>query len=389
MYKRILTLPLSETETCFLWGPRQTGKSTLLKTLFPKAKRYDLLLSNEYHRLLTNPGLIREECLAESKSSIEKKLPVIIDEVQKIPALLDEVHWLIENAGIRFILCGSSARKIKRGQANLLGGRAVRYELHPLVYPEIPDFSLSKALNAGLLPRHYQHAHPQRLIESYVGDYLKEEIAAEALTRNVPAFSRFLKIAALTNGELINYRNIASECGVSSPTVKEYFQILDDTLIGKQLPAYRKRAKRRLIGAPKFYFFDIGIIGYLTHRGKIEKGSELFGRALEHFIYMEILAHSCYSELNCPITYWKTASGFEVDFILGDHEIAVEVKSASMVGNRHLKGIRAFKEEHAARHYIVVSMDPKPRKTADGVDILPWNIFLDRLWEGSFFSSEL
>jgi predicted AAA+ superfamily ATPase len=385
MYKRILNLPLSETETCFLWGPRQTGKSTLLKTLFPDARRYDLLLSNEYHRLLTNPGLIREECQAESKASKRKKLHVIIDEVQKIPALLDEVHWLIENADMRFILCGSSARKVKRGQANLLGGRAVRYELHPFVYPEIPDFSLSKALNGGLLPRHYLSPHPQRLIESYVGDYLKEEIAAEALTRNVPAFSRFLKIAALTNGELINYRNIASECGVSAPTVKEYFQILDDTLIGKQLPAFRKRAKRRLIGAPKFYFFDIGIVAHLTHRGSVGKGSELFGKAFEHFIYMEILAHSSYSELNYPIAYWKTASGFEVDFVLGDHEFAIEVKSASMVGNRHLKGMRAFKEEYTAQRYIVVSMDPKPRKTADGIDILPWEVFLDRLWKGRSF----
>ena len=385
MYKRILNLPLSETETCFLWGPRQTGKSTLLKILFPDSRRYDLLLSNEYHRLLTNPGLIREECQAESKASKRKKLPVIIDEVQKIPALLDEVHWLIENADMRFILCGSSARKVKRGQANLLGGRAVRYELHPFVYPEIPDFSLSKALNGGLLPRHYLSPHPQRLIESYVGDYLKEEIAAEALTRNVPAFSRFLKIAALTNGELINYRNIASECGVSAPTVKEYFQILDDTLIGKQLPAFRKRAKRRLIGAPKFYFFDIGIVAHLTHRGSVGKGSELFGKAFEHFIYMEILAHSSYSELNYPIAYWKTASGFEVDFVLGDHEFAIEVKSASMVGNRHLKGMRAFKEEYTAQRYIVVSMDPKPRKTADGIDILPWEVFLDRLWKGRFF----
>jgi predicted AAA+ superfamily ATPase len=227
--------------------------------------------------------------------------------------------------------------------------------------------------------------HPQRRIESYVGDYLKEEIAAEALTRNVPAFSRFLKIAALTNGELINYGNIASDCGVSAPTVKEYFQILDDTLIGKQLPAFRKRAKRRLIGAPKFYFFDIGIVAHLTHRGSVEKGSELFGRAFEHFIYMEILAHSSYSELNYPIAYWKTASGFEVDFVLGDHEFAIEVKSASMVGNRHLKGMRAFKEEYTARRYIVVSMDPKPRKTADGIDILPWEVFLDRLWKGHFF----
>jgi predicted AAA+ superfamily ATPase len=385
MYKRIINLLLSETETCFLWGPRQTGKSTLLKTLFPDARVYDLLLSNEYHRLLTNPGLIREECLAENEATEKKKLPVIIDEVQKIPALLDEVHWLIENAGMRFILCGSSARKVKRGQANLLGGRAVRYELHPLVYPEIPDFSLTKALNSGLLPRHYLSPHPQRLIESYVGDYLKEEIAAEALTRNVPAFGRFLKIAALTNGELVNYRNIASECGVSAPTVKEYFQILEDTLVGKQLPAFRKRAKRRLIGAPKFYFFDIGIVAHLTRRARVEKGSELFGRAFEHFIYMEILAHSSYSELNYPIAYWKTASGFEVDFVLGDHELAVEVKSASMIGNRHLKGIRVFKEEYAARRYIVVSMDSKPRKTADGIDILPWKIFLSRLWKGNVF----
>ena len=385
----MLTLPLSDSETCFLWGPRQTGKSTLLKTLYPDARRYDLLLSNEFHRLLLNPGLIREDCLAENNRSLEKKMPVIIDEVQKIPALLDEVHWLIENAGIRFILCGSSARKVKRGQANLLGGRAVRYELHPLVYPEITDFSLAKALNVGLLPRHYQSAHPQRLIQSYVGDYLKEEIAAEALTRNVPAFSRFLEIAALTNGELINYQNIASECGVSAPTVKEYFQILDDTLIGKKLPAFRKRAKRRLIRAPKFYFFDIGIVSYLAHRGKVEQGSELFGRALEHFIYMQIMAYSGYSELNYPISYWRTASGIEVDFVLGDHEIAIEVKSASLVGNRHLKGIRAFREEYSAKKYIVVSMDPRPRKTADGIDILPWQVFLDRMWKGKYFHGSI
>ena len=334
----------------------------------------------QYHRLLTNPGLIREECLAENKASLEKKMPVIIDEVQKIPALLDEVHWLIENAGIRFILCGSSARKVKRGQANLLGGRAIRYELHPLVYPEIPDFSLSKALNAGLLPRHYQNPHPQRRIESYVGDYLKEEIAAEALTRNVPAFSRFLKIAALTNGELMNYQNIASECGVSAPTVKEYFQILEDTLIGKQLPAFRKRAKRRLISAPKFYFFDIAIVAHLTRRGRVEKGSELFGRALEHFIYMEILAHSSYSEFNYPIAYWKTASGFEVDFVLGDHEIAIEVKSSSSANDNHLKGLRRFKDDYTLKKAYLVSLDEKPRKTADNIIILPWQEFLDQLW---------
>jgi predicted AAA+ superfamily ATPase len=194
-------------------------------------------------------------------------------------------------------------------------------------------------------------------------------------------------VAALSNGELINYKNIASECGVSAPTVKEYFQILQDTLIGKFLPAFRMRAKRRLIGSPKFYFFDIGIVAHLTRRGRIEPGSELFGKAFEHLIYMEINAHANYSGVPYPITYWRTASGFEVDFVLGDHEVAVEVKSASMVRNKHLKGIRAFKEEYKARQYIVVSMDPKPRKTTDGIDILPWNIFLGYLWDNQIMSA--
>jgi len=337
-------------------------------------------MSDQYQRLLLHPGLIREECSAIGLTAENQASPIIVDEVQKIPILLDEIHWLVENRKLRFILCGSSARKVKRGRGNLLGGRAVRYELHPLVYPEIPNFSLLRALNAGLLPRHYQSSNPYKLLQAYVGDYLKEEISAEALTRNIPAFSRFLQIAALTNGELTNYNNIASECGVSAPTVKEYFRILEDTLIGRMLPAFRKRAKRRLIGAPKFFFFDIGIVAHLTRRGKIMPGSELFGRAFEHMIYMELTAHSGYSEENYPIAYWKTASGFEVDFVLGDHEIAVEVKGTDMVTNRHLKGIRAFKEEYQARSYIVVSMDTNPRKTEDGIEILPWQVFLDRLW---------
>lgn len=381
MYKRNLDLSLSAAETCFLWGPRQTGKSTLLKELFPDARRYDLLLSDEYRRLVANPALVREECLAAGIDAASQLSPIIIDEVQKIPDLLDEVHWLIENRGLRFILCGSSARKLKRGHGNLLGGRGVRYELYPLVYPEIPDFSLDKALNGGLLPRHYQSAAPRRLIQAYVGDYLREEIAAEALTRNMPAFSRFLEVAALTNGELVNYNNIASECGVSPPTVKEYFQILEDTLVGRYLPAFRARAKRRPIGAPKFFFFDTGIVAHLTRRGKVEEGSELFGRAFEHFLYLEIIAHASYSEAFYPVSYWRTASGFEVDLVLGDCEVAVEIKSASMARSRHLKGIRAFKEEFAARRYIVVSMDQAPRRTEDDIEILPWRDFLEHLWQ--------
>jgi len=375
-------LNLSSQKTCFFWGPRQTGKSTLLKTLFPQAMYYDLLLSTEYQRLLREPELIREECLAAGLDANSQRDPILIDEIQKLPALLDEVHWLMENKGLRFILCGSSARKLKRGHANLLGGRAIRYELYPLVFPEIPDFSLIKALNSGLIPRHYDSDKPGRLIQSYVGDYIKEEIVAEALTRNIPAFSRFLEVAALSNGEILNYTNIARECGVTSPTVKEYFQILEDTLIGLQLPAFQKRRKRRLVTSPKFYFFDLSPVIYLTRRGKVVPGSELFGRAFEHYIWMEIRAHSSYSESFYPISYWRTASGFEVDFILGDHEIAIEVKATELANTAHLKGLRRFKEEYKVRRSILVSLDSKPRETEDRIEILPWQIFLKRLWDG-------
>jgi len=387
MYKRFLKLPLSAKESCFLWGPRQTGKSTLLRILYPKAKRYDLLLSSQYRRLIQNPGLIREECLASGLTGQNQKEPIIIDEVQKVPELLDEVYWLIENLGLRFILCGSSARRLKRRKVNLLGGRAVRYELFPLVYPEVPDFSLKKALRFGLLPRHYLSSNPTRLLQSYVGDYLKEEIAAEAVTRNIAAFSRFLEVAALSNNEIINYTNIANDCGVSSPTVRGYFEILEDTLIGRFLPAFRKRAKRRLIRAPKFLFFDVGIVAHLTRRGPVEPGSELFGRAFEHFICLEVLAHASYSELNYPVAYWRTASQFEVDLVLEEHEVAIEIKSTTQAKNRHLKGLRVFKEEYKARSYILVSLDLHPRLTDDGILILPWEEFLRRLWGGEIIGA--
>lgn len=353
-----------------------------MKSLFPQAVRYDLLLSSTYQRLLLRPSLLREECLAAGLDGISQVDRIIIDEIQKLPSLLDEVHWLIENRKLRFILCGSSARKLRRGHANLLGGRAVRYELHPLVFPEIPDFSLTKALNAGLLPRHYDNTQPQRLIQSYVGDYLKEEILAEALTRNIPAFTRFLEVAALSNGEIVNYTNIARECGVSSPTVKEYFQILEDTLVGRPLRAFQKRMKRRLVASPKFYFFDLSPVIHLSRRERVVPGSELFGRAFEHFLFMEITAHSSYSELFYPITYWRTTSGFEVDFVLGDHEVAIEVKSTELANDAHLKGLRRFKDEYTVRRPLLVSLDPKPRRTEDGIEILPWKVFLRRLWDG-------
>lgn len=377
MFKRNQHLAGRGSESCFLWGARQTGKSTLLKELFPDSPRYDLLLSDEYGRLRTRPSLLREELLAAPPGGA----PVVIDEVQKVPELLNEVQWLIVNHGVQFILCGSSARKLKRSGANLLGGRALRFELAPLAYPEIPDFDLGRALNNGLLPRHYLAEKPVGLMEAYVGDYLREEIAAEALTRNIPAFSRFLESAAFSNGETLNYQNIASECGVSSPTAKQYFQILEDTLIARFVPSFQKRPKRRVIQAPRFFFFDVGLANFLLKRSAIAPRSENFGRAFEHFIFQELSAHSRYSGLHYPIAYWRTASQLEVDFILGDHQVAVEVKGTEQVVPHHLRGLRAFREEYKTKHSIVVSLDAKPR-IVDGISILPWETFLKRLWSG-------
>lgn len=368
-------------ESTFLWGARQTGKSTLLKNLFPDATYFDLLLASEYDRFLRNPSLLREILVTTGFSN-----PVIIDEIQRIPSLLNEIHWLIVNKNTQFILSGSSPRNILRSGGNLLGGRALRHELYPLISAEIPDFDLVKALNGGLLPRHYQAANPHKLLSAYIGSYLRDEILTEAKIRNITSFSRFLEAAAFSNGEMVNYSNIAAECGVSSPTVKEYFQILEDTMTGRFLQSYQKKPKRRVILAPKFYYFDIGIANFLLKRGRIEQGSEAFGKAFEHFIYQELYAHSHYSDINYPISYWHTASQLEVDFILGDHEVAVETKSTGMVNPRHLKGLKSFAEEYKVKKSIIVSADPYPRQI-DNITVLPWQVFLNSLWAGEIIGT--
>lgn len=376
MYRREQIFNDIDAESAFLWGARQTGKSTLLKMLFPDALCFDLLLNDQFDRFLRNPSLLRETVEADRSAS-----PVIIDEIQRLPSLLNEVQWLIVNRNRQFILSGSSPRKILRTGANLLGGRAVRYELYPLISKEIPDFDLVRALNNGLLPRHYLSKNPRRLISSYIGSYLRDEIMTEARIRNISSFSRFLEAAAFSNGETLNYSNIAAECAVSPPTVREYFQILEDTLVGRFLPSYQKKPKRRVILSPKFYFFDVGIANYLLKRGTIVPGSESFGHAFEHFIYHEIYAHCHYSGLNYPLSYWRTASQIEVDFILGDNEAAVEVKATTMARENHMRGLMSFAEEYNVRNLILVSNDPRPRK-AGKVMIMPWRHFLDMLWAG-------
>ncbi len=370
-YQKILD---ATTDSVFLWGARQVGKSTLLQRLFPESRIYDLLKSDEYARLSRRPQLLREEL-----EHLGDETLVIIDEIQKIPQLLDEVHWLIVNRNIRFILCGSSARKLKRLGTNLLGGRAISTRLFPLVSTEIPDFDLIKAINNGMIPRHYTIDNPQKRLQAYIGDYLKEEIQSEAIVRQLASFNRFLDIAAQSDGEIINYTNIAQDCGVSSVTVREYFNILEQTLIGYIIPAFTLSKKRKALQSPKFYYFDIGIVNHLLHRRKLLPGSVDFGHAFEHLMIQEIIAYLSYTESYEQLSYWRTSNGYEVDAIIGEGRIAIELKSSEEIQSRHTKGLKAFEEEFPNARKIIVSLD-KNRRTLNGIEIIPATEFLKMMW---------
>lgn len=376
MLNRILKLNEIKEDNLFLWGCRQTGKSTLLKTLFPQAHLYDLLKTDVRTALQMRPAQLREEC-----QMLEEDEIVIIDEVQKVPALLDEVHWLIENRRLRFILSGSSARKLRRSGANLLGGRALRCTLFPLVSAEIPDFDLYKALNNGMLPRHYLATDPSKRIQSYIGDYLQQEIVEEAVVRHLDAFTRFLQVAAICNTEIVNYTNIAQDCGISAKTVKEYFSILEETMLGFYLPAYTHVVKRRLIQSPKFYYFDVAIPNHLLRRVPLQPGTDIFGHALEHLVIQELRAFLSYNFYeNKKLSYWHTLDNkYEVDAIIGDAEIAIEVKSSDKVASSDTKGLKAFGEEHPNTKLILLSLEERPRML-NGIEVWPVVQFFDRLW---------
>lgn len=362
-----------DTRSAFLFGPRGTGKSTLIRAAYPDAKYYDLLNERTYLRLLHDSSLLDQE-------NPETGSLIIIDEVQKLPKILDEAQRLIFERNHRFLLTGSSARKLKRSGANLLGGRARELHLHPLVSAEIPNFDLNFFLNRGGLPLVYQSSEPLEDLMSYVSLYLREEIAAEALTRRVDQFARFLDVMAINNGEELHYQNLASDSHVPAKTLQNYIEILEDTLVGFRVSPFEATKKRKAITRSKFFLFDIGIIRALAKRGEIEPGSELFGRAFEHFIALELRAALHYLKTNAEIQYWRTRSGFEVDFIVGS-ELALEVKAVSLVNDRHLKGLRALREEKKLRKYWVVSLDPQ-RRLVDGIEIVPWKEFLEILWAG-------
>lgn len=350
--------------------------------MYPNARWLDLLQSETYRRYLDRPELLREEMPPGESSPF-----VVIDEIQKLPQLLDEVHWLHENRGGRFALCGSSARKVRRSGVNLLGGRALRYEMFGLVSSELGrDWDLVRMVNHGYLPSIYLDDRPRRRLNAYVADYLKEEIAAEGLVRQLPAFSRFLDIAAISDTERVSFSTIARECGISSQTIKGYFQILVDTLLGRWLPAYTRRPKRRVTASPKFYFADVGVVNFLAKRGPLQPGGELFGKAFENWCFHELSAYNAHAESYAEISYWRLVSGTEVDFVINDMDIVIEAKAASRIRPDHLKGLRAVHVDHPeVRRRLLVCMDRHRRRTSDGIEVLPVEDFVQILWKGDLF----
>ena len=379
MYKRIFDIEHQLDEAMFLFGARQVGKSTLLKERFPDAIFYDLLKSDLRRRLKRNPEAFREALSSQPENTL-----VIVDEIQKIPDLLDEVHWLMVEKKLRFILSGSSARKLKRSGANTLGGRAQPRTLFPLVWPEVTDFEIDKAVQNGMIPRHYMASNVADRIEGYVDVYLKEEIQEEALVQNIDAFERFMEVAAISDGEMINYENVASDCGIAAKTVKAYFQILKDTLIGFEIPAYRKVIKRRLVQAPRFYYFDVGLSNYLLGRNSLKRGTTDYGHAFEHYVIQEIIAYHGYSRSRETISYWHTYTNIEVDVVIGDAKVAIEIKSCEEVKTRHKAGLKSFKEEHPDARLVLVSLDPITRISEDK-ELIYVTDFLKMLWNGEIF----
>ncbi len=376
---RTLQLPqLLKKKSFFLFGPRGTGKSSLIRHQLPDAPVFDLLDADVFARLARRPKLISEEVPSHVNL-------VVIDEVQKLPGILDEVHRLIESRGLRFLLTGSSARKLKRGGSNLLAGRAWEAALLPFTSHEIPSFNLLAYLNKGGLPAVAFSPEPQEELRSYANLYLREEIQAEALVRRVDQFARFLDVMALQNGEELHYQGLSNDAGVPARTIASYVQILEDTLIGFSVPPFLATKKRKAIVRAKFFLFDIGVTAALANRGEVRAKSELFGRAFEHFLMLELRAYLSYRRRDEKLQYWRSTSGMEVDCVVGN-QLAVEIKSSDLVSERDMKGLVALREEGLIKDFAIVSLDPQPR-TVDGIKVYPWAKFLSDLWSDKLLAT--
>jgi uncharacterized protein len=376
---RVLNLShLLKKKSFFLFGPRGTGKTSLIKHQLQDVLRLDLLRSDLYMRLSRHPNELEEIIL---KTDSPKW--VVIDEIQRIPMLLNEVHRLIEDRGIRFLLTGSSARKLKKNpDINMLGGRAWEANLFPLTREEIPHFKLDRYLQYGGIPSVYLSEEPTEELDAYANMFLMGEIKAEGLVRNIQAFSRFLAVSALTSGTMLNFSEIASDTGIPVSTVREYYQILEDTFFGFMLPAWTKSLKRKPISTAKFYLFDLGVKNLFAEVEQLQPKSDQYGQAFEHFIALELRAYLSYRRIKKKLSYWRTQHGHEVDFIIGN-EIAIEVKTTKKVSSKHLKGLNLLHEEGLCQQYYLVSKDPIERKVGHCL-LLHWTTFLDKLWKDDF-----
>ena len=370
-----------EKKSLFLFGPRQTGKSSYIKNQLAEPRLSWTLLDSELYRdLSVRPSLLKNTLRAKG---INEGV-VVLDEIQRLPDLLNEVHILIEETDIHFLLTGSSARKLKKKGVNLLGGRAARLNFHSLVWPEIKDLDISidRIFRSGLLPAAFSGDDYESFLSDYVGLYVREEIEAEREVRNLPPFWEFLRIAATESGEIINYENVARDVGISGVCVREWYRILVDTLIGSEVPPYRKTKIRKPNASSKFYLFDVGVARKLQRLSAIEEGTAEFGRYLENYIAMEIRSYLDYSGLDKKgLSYWHAQSGQEVDFIIKE-KIAVDVKAAKRVSARDLKGLKALMEEGLMEKYILVCREDYPQLLDNGILILPYRDFLSDLWDG-------
>jgi uncharacterized protein len=382
VFDRLVALP--PRGSCFLFGARQTGKSTLVRSILPSASwTVDLLRHDVFLRFAKEPGRFRAEAIERIRGGTRT---IFVDEVQKVPALLDEIHGLIEASRTRFLMTGSSARKLKRGGANLLAGRAATRRLHPLTSIEIGGgFDLDRALRLGTLPPVVvgDDESARELLNAYAETYLREEIQAEGVVRNLGGFARFLDVAAAQSGDILNAASVASDAGVSARTVREYFQILEDTLVGFRLEPWRKSPRARLVGHPRFYFFDTGVTNALNRRLHSELEASTRGRLFEQWVVSESMRILDYRFPETRLFYWRTNHGAEVDLLFERHgrlRLAVEIKSRRTVSGGDLSGLRSFAEAHPGVPRIVVSTVPEPFRV-DSIDVLPWAVFFDRLGE--------
>jgi len=386
IFERTLSLPkITAEKSAFLFGARGTGKSFLIRrTLAEQSLVINLLKTQTYRRLRTDPSQL-EAIIADYlsvKSNLEGHAPlIVIDEVQRVPQLLNEVHWLIEEKGLRFLLTGSSARKLKGNNANLLAGRARNYRIHPLTYREIPNFELDKFLLWGGLPEHFSSTDKVNYLDSYVDNYLKEEILAEQAIRNIDHFSNFLHMAAKCSGELINYSKIANDGQLSPSTVRNYFDILSDTLVGVQVPPWTKGTKRKTVSTAKFYLFDIGVRNRLLDLSSLNPNTTAYGTSFEHFIFAELYAYLSYKKVRKRLQFWRSKNGQEVDFVVGN--LAIEVKSKARTSSKDSRHLRALREDGSHCTFIVISRDPVDRLD-DGIAYLHWETFLKRLYQDTY-----